>query len=281
MLNLDWIARKLPESAGDPAEHAGPHRAAPRGPSRRRAGRVDRARAPHVLARRRRDAAPRRPVARRALGHQDRGPRDPPPRPRVDVVRARRAPSGPTSRASSRSCSTCSSTRRTRCPRTADGQRDPRPGAAGRRRRRRARGQRQRRGHPPRGPAAHLRSVLHDQAARRRHGPRPLDLPRHRDVARGQDHGPQHAQRGHDLPRRPAGHRSRRPGGRRADERGPLVEGGAARPRPGHRRRGADREHDARPARRPARRHRDDQRPRRAGRGGGGPRLRRHLLRSR
>ena len=40
-----------------------------------------------------------------------------------------------------------------------------------------------------RGAEAHLRAVLHHQAARRRHGRRPVGLPGHRRRARGPDHG--------------------------------------------------------------------------------------------
>jgi hypothetical protein len=42
---------------------------------------------------------------------------------------------------------------------------------------------RHRRRHPRRAPAAHLRAVLHDQAGRQGHRPRPRDGVRHRDLA--------------------------------------------------------------------------------------------------
>ena len=271
---------QAPGERGRSRRHGGARRAAPRGPPGRRARRDHRPRAADVLPRRRRDATAGEPGGGRAFGHQDRRPRDPPPRPRVDVVRADAARVGQrvAARAGGAQPAAQRGARHARGP--GHEQRDPRPGAARRRRGGRPRGQRQRRGHPSGGPAAHLRPVLHDEASWRGHGTGPVDLPWHRDVARRQDHRPQHAQRGDDVPRRPPGDRPRGRRDRGAGERARLHAGRASRAGPGDRRRGPHREHHARSARRAARRDGDDERPRRAGRGRGGPGVRRDLLRS-
>ena len=71
----------------------------------------------------------------------------------------------------------------------------------------------QRPGHPARGLAAHLRFVLHHQAARRGYRPGAADLAGHRALAGRRDHRREPARRGLDLPRPPAG------GGRRRSVR--------------------------------------------------------------
>ena len=150
MLNLDWIARKLPESAGDPASmgaliellheaHRGAERVASIVRELRTFSRAD------GETRHRVDLAA---VARSAI--EDRRPRDPPPRAGVDVVRAGAAGLGQrvAARAGRAQPAPQRGARDARGP--GHEQRDSRPGAAGRRRGRRPRSERQRRGASPR-----------------------------------------------------------------------------------------------------------------------------------
>ena len=93
--------------------------------------------------------------------------------------------------------------------------------------RRRRRGAGQRPGHPAEIIAAHLRLVLHDQAARDGHRPGAADLAGHRAVDGRRDHRRQPARRRRDVPRAPARawrrpssrSRRRRPRCRRAGSR--------------------------------------------------------------
>ena len=75
----------------------------------------------------------------------------------------------------------------------------------GERRRNRRRGGRQRLRHPRRDLASDLRSVLHDQGCRRRHGIGALDHPQHGSGPRRPAGSRKRTRRGHPLPRFPAG----------------------------------------------------------------------------
>ena len=90
-------------------------------------------------------------------------------------------------------------------------------GDARSRRRGRDQGARQRHRHPARGARQAVPAVLHDQADRRGHRPRPVDQLRHRHAAaRRHDIGRQQARRVHRIHRAPAAGRARpdhRPGG--------------------------------------------------------------------
>ena len=76
------------------------------------------------------------------------------------------------------------STRRRRSPAAHPEDNEVRVRAAARRRPGRRRGARHRRRHPRRRARPHLRSLLQHQGHRRRHRPRPVGVPRHRDVVR-------------------------------------------------------------------------------------------------
>ena len=84
--------------------------------------------------------------------------------------------------------------------------REPHPGQPGhhRRRRRRGGGGGQRSGHRRRRDGPRLRSLLHHQGGRHRDGPGPVDLPRHRHLARGQHRRGERARRGQHLQGGPA-----------------------------------------------------------------------------
>ena len=114
----------------------------------------------------------------------------------------------------------------------------------------------------------------------RRHGARPVDLPRHRDVARRAHRRVQRAGRGHHVPRRAADDRDARdrleppPASEPPSSREPRA--GA---RPGRGRRDPHREHAARAARARARRGRRPRARARRSPRSRGRRLRRRLLR--
>ena len=72
-------------------------------------------------------------------------------------------------------------------------------------------------GIPSRAPVAHLRPVLHDQADRTGHGPRPVDHLRHRPGARRRHHLRQRGGQGHAVPAAPSRCAQRRRGRVRGD----------------------------------------------------------------